>query len=134
MASILDLRIRDLATMPVMHPISGEPLMMPDGRPQTITLYGLDSAPYRRTLAQVLATRQGGAPVADEEVPELTRTLVAACIQDWTLEAADGSEMPAPTPETAGQLLAEPGLGWLVRQCDVYIATRAHYLGEDWPG
>ncbi len=80
------------AVMPLVHPVSGEPILQPDGRPITLTLLGKDSKKYlaavRAATNKRLAARK--TKVTAEEIEEETIVGLVAATVAWDGVMWDG--------------------------------------------
>jgi hypothetical protein len=113
------------AVMEVLHPTDNVPIGM------TITLVGVDSDVYRKTVNKSIdkrlqRMRPGQSfPFSAEEQEENGLNLLASCTLAWEGVVVDGEELPC-TKENAKALYRR--FPWLKEQVDMFIGDRSNFL------
>jgi len=123
------------ATMTVMHPASGEPLVDDKGS-MTIRLAGEDSRDYRKGVRssrlrrlELLENKESDPDKEFDSIEQDRIEVLARCTRAWTNVWFDGEELEC-TYENAVAVYSRPGLHWLVRQVDSFVNNISNYLGN----
>ena len=115
------------ATMDVMHPITGEPLLDANGFPVTVTLLGADSTKMRQEMSnrakKQLASKSK--PVNNiEEAEKLSAELLAVITVSWSGITENGQEIEC-NRENAIKVYTK--YSWLRQQVDAFTTDRANF-------
>jgi len=116
----------DGSEMPVLHPVTMEPLLDENGQAATIRLAGMDSAAYRKATNAITNKRIKGGKLVKftaERIESDALDLICECTLQWSGITVDGE-----VPKTAKELYS--GRKWLRDQADAWIHDRANYLGN----
>ena len=114
------------ADMPVLHPVTLEPIKDDTGNPAIIRLAGMDSAIYRKAANSIANRRtKGNRPtkMTAERFEADSLELICKCTLAWS-NLVIGGKAPK-TPEEIYE-----GRKWLKEQADQWIHDRANYLGN----
>jgi hypothetical protein len=113
--------------MPILHPVTNEPLKDEAGNAATLTLAGADSEIYRKASNKVSNRRirasRGQKLMNAERLDSDALEIICACTLAW-----DNVSLKGETPKTADELYR--GRKWLQDQADQWIHDRANYLGN----
>ena len=115
------------ATMDVMHPITGEPLLDANGFHVTVTLLGADSTKMRQEMSnrakKQLASKNK--PVNNiEEAEKLSAELLAVITVSWSGITENGQEIEC-NRENAINVYKK--YSWLRQQVDAFTTDRANF-------
>ena len=105
----------DEYVMPVLHPVTGEPVDTDDGTPMTVTVYGADSQHYAKAMAEAM-----------QDGPKETRAvrIAAGCTKEWTIQ--HGGKTP-PVKDAAKVYGEAP---WLQNRVFEAIHSRATFFSD----
>lgn len=98
--NIFDLTTTDTATVNLLHPATGKPLLMDDGRNMHAVVYGMDSKHFaaekqafnKRLLERLPNAGPDYVPTDEDNefVDELNRNLIKNCVESILFEGPDG--------------------------------------------
>lgn len=128
--SALELEVDRPSRMPVLHPVTRQPLKAGD-EPAYIELHSADSAIARRHQKAVQKRRldmRGRAKLTPDEIESEAVELLAALTTGWALAALDGSALDVPfSQENARELYSNPAVAWIREQVDEFAADRGNF-------
>lgn len=116
--------------MTVMHPRTGEPLLMSSGEPMMIRLGSEQSDAFKTVQRryQQERLRNPNRKLTPEQIDARAIELLAAVTYDWTLEGSDG---PIPFSAAAARALyADADKAWLRQQVTDFVYEPTNHLGE----
>lgn len=114
--------------MPVVHPVTREPIIGADGNQWTVTVLGKDSIAFRKALhaRTAAAIEAGDLPKNDD--PDLDELPLVVClVTGWSPMKWNGEPFLY-SPANAEKLLKERR--WLRVQVDLFTGKRENYLGN----
>lgn len=128
--NIFDLTTADTATVNLLHPATGKPLLMDDGRNMHAVMYGADSKHFAKLksqmnkalLEQIPGAGAGYVPT-DEDlaiIDSLNRELLAGCTESILYEGPDGESTDIDA------FFGGPEL--LIAQLDAAVGNRANFM------
>jgi hypothetical protein len=120
--------------MPIMHPITGQPLRHADtGAEAFIELLSSDSAVARRVdrATSDKRLRSRARRLTAEELEGDRMEKLAKLTRGWSLVRLDGGALDVPFSEgTARELYAEPSMAWLRDQAQAWVDDLGNYAGS----
>ena len=118
----------DTATLKVAHPVTGE-VIQNDGRPMTITVYGIESKKYQQVKSAIHNKRLAHrGPMTAEKEFSYDMDLLADCTASVdNLDLGDG---PISIENIRKEYVESK---WLRDQVDMFMADRAAFLEEQEP-
>ena len=127
----LALAVEKPARMVIVHPLTREPMLLPDKSEAFIDLYSGDSLvaqKHNRAVQQRRLDMRRSSKITAQEIETETIELLAALTAGWRLVDLGGNPLDVPfTEQDARDLYAEPGLAWLREQVNVFAADRANF-------
>lgn len=128
----MDMRVFEVAAegvvLPITHPITGEPLVLPDGTPVAVTVVGTDSKEWRAREREIANRRISGGskrPITVEEIEEDALASIAAIIKSWTGIREGEKDYPCTTENKLLMLAKYPDFK---RQIDGFLGKRENFL------
>jgi hypothetical protein len=130
----LGLAVEKPGRMPIIHPVTRQPLVDKDGAPAYIDLYSSDSeiarkhnqAVSRRRLST--AGRGSRIRITPEELEADQIELLVALTVGWRLLTLDGAPLDIPfSPAEARDLYGSQEAAWLREQIDEFAGDRANF-------
>lgn len=130
--NIFDLSAADTATVNLVHPATGKPLLMPDGGGNMhVVVYGQDSKHFKqlksvmnKSLLERIPNAGEGYVPTDEDIAiidELNRDLLQGCVQSILYEGPDGAS-------TDIDAFFESAPDMIVEQIDEAVGSRANFM------
>lgn len=119
----------DVARMPVVSPVTGEPLTADDGSPVTISLISQDSQKFRSLRRKAIDRRlkNRGARQTYTAAQAEADSIEALCdaTVGWENVVLDGEQLEC-TPDNVRKVYKR--LPWLVTQVDAFVADLANFM------
>jgi hypothetical protein len=125
--------VKDTTVITLRHPDPRKPNPInADGTPMTVTIHGPYSVRYKAALRERqqawLADSDrstGGFTLTPDEVESSTRSMLIACIEDWSLTLEGEKKLPF-SPEAAEQVFAE--FPWVYEQVAAAAGSVSNFL------
>ena len=122
------------ATLALLNPRTGKPLVQEDGSPVAIDLIGVDAPAYEEALfratADNAAMRANGIEIGRDERDRQVADLLAVATTGWRGIALDGTPLECTRSNAAA---AYRRFGWLRDQVDAFISNRANFAPKPLP-
>jgi len=123
MLNLSELAAKDHATIPVKHPVTGEPTGA------TITLAGPSSEEYLAARLRLAESRAGKETMTTEDRAQMGLDLLLDCIVGWEGLSMDGKKLLPFTRENAKTLLSDRKFYWLEAQIDTALVSVGNFIG-----
>lgn len=113
--------------MPILHPVTFEPLRDDKGAKVTLRLAGMDSAIYRKAQNAIANKRTKGArmiKLTAERLAADSMEVICKCTLGWSSNLL----IKGKVPKTAEEIYTSAP--WIKDQAETWIHDRANYLGN----
>lgn len=122
------------ATLKLLNPRTGNPLLQEDGSPVAIDLIGVDAPAYENALYRITTgnahLRVNGIEIGHDERDRQVADLLAVATTGWHGIALDGAHLEC-TKDNAASVYRR--FGWLRDQVDAFISDRANFAPKALP-
>jgi hypothetical protein len=133
--SALALPVEAARRMVIVHPISRQPIRIPNPNGEGTTeayidLYSTDSEVARRHNRAVMKRRidMRGRKLSSQEIETQQVELWAVLTAGWQLASLEGEAIVAPCDQdSARELYQTPGMAWLTDQVDDFVTDRGNF-------
>jgi hypothetical protein len=129
----LSASVADTFKMPIISPVTDQPLKDKSGKEAFLELASADSEIGRKIARerQAAMTQRAlrGRAIAQDDPTEQNIALIAALTRSWYLVDLDGKQIDVPfSLENATELYSDPGMAWLYRQAFVAANEVANFI------
>lgn len=121
---LTNIEVKDQATLDIKHPLTGELLLDDKENPMTITVYGSETATYKKRVFELRRKMVEKQDTTFEGSEDFAMEMLVAVTANWSIQM-DGKH-PSCTPKAVLQLYeAQP---WIRDQVDLFVHEKRNFL------